>query len=409
MTRDLKSAPLMEGRFEDCTLDSLLEVVSMGRQYLAIEVRDDRGAEMGVIFIKSGKLLGAQAGPNRDEDAVRSLLRVPKQARFSVYPQPEAAFQDVRSPVGSISDIIARISQASQSVAGSGERISVMHGVLREFDLLSIVQVVSLGRQLTGIEVSTPAGALVGSIVLKAGRFLSITCGAVTGVAAMRKLLAASPDSLFTVYRTDFKGDLGAGIGALHEIIFKASEPDDDGAAEGEWSFDEDERKTAAARPSLRESLPPPTRQAPRADSGGSATAKTSSGVQPARDTRSVSRTKAHAREILRSICASTRDIAGAALVSMDGSTVACALPAGTDEAALARSSASLFEVGGRTATDLLRDGADQILVRSRRGYVLVHTLDSDSALVLLLNREAKLGLVFLELNRYLAELSTSR
>lgn len=405
MIRRRTSPPLMQGKFEDCDLQSLLEIVSIGRQFLAIEVVDDRGEEIGMILVKSGKLLGAKAGRDVDEVALRNLLSVPKQARFSVYPQPDPLpVGDVRSPVGTISDIIARASQAA-SLGGRDatavERISVMHGVLREFDLLSIVQVVSLGRQLTGIEVSSPHGALIGSIVLKSGRFLSIACGSQTGVAAMRKLLAVSSDSTFAVYRTEFNEELGDGIGAIHDIILKASEPDDD---EASWAGSE-EAKTSRAmiRPPL------PTLDAPPSDARPSeAPGFTKPGSIPVRAVtgeRGLKIGPERTVEILEAICAGSRDIMGAAVISMDGSTLGTALPPGIGNDTVGATTASLFGAAQRVAAELLRDGVDQLYLRSRTGYVVVNALTEDTALVVLLRQEAKLGLVLLELKGFVDEL----
>jgi len=48
----------------------------------------------------------------------------------------------------------------------------------------------------------------------------------------------------------------------------------------------------------------------------------------------------------------------------------------------------------------------EQIYARSPKGYVVLQALSGDAALVLLVTREAKLGLIFLEVKRIAAELA---
>jgi predicted regulator of Ras-like GTPase activity (Roadblock/LC7/MglB family) len=46
----------------------------------------------------------------------------------------------------------------------------------------------------------------------------------------------------------------------------------------------------------------------------------------------------------------------------------------------------------------------EQVYVRSPKGYVIVNAVNDEAALLLLVSREAKLGLIFLELKRSVAE-----
>jgi predicted regulator of Ras-like GTPase activity (Roadblock/LC7/MglB family) len=43
--------------------------------------------------------------------------------------------------------------------------------------------------------------------------------------------------------------------------------------------------------------------------------------------------------------------------------------------------------------------------MRSPKGYIVLNAVTNDTAIVLLVSREAKLGLIFLELRRALADL----
>ena len=110
--------------------------------------------------------------------------------------------------------------------------------------------------------------------------------------------------------------------------------------------------------------------------------------------------------EALRALRMMSADIIGAAVVTMDGFIVSSVLPAEVDEELIGGMAASLLGVGERISDDLMRSEMEQVYVRSPKGYVIVNALTEDSALLLLVTREAKLGLIFLELKRVIRELA---
>lgn len=110
--------------------------------------------------------------------------------------------------------------------------------------------------------------------------------------------------------------------------------------------------------------------------------------------------------EHLRGLRSSTPEIIGAVIVNMDGFVVASVVPSEVDEELIGGMAAALLGVGERIADDLMRANMEQLYVRSPKGYVIVNAISNDSALVLLVSREAKLGLIFLELKRAISELS---
>lgn len=109
--------------------------------------------------------------------------------------------------------------------------------------------------------------------------------------------------------------------------------------------------------------------------------------------------------EALRALRQGTPEIIGATLVSSDGFIVASVLPNNIDEDLIGGMAASLLGVGERIATDLLGSEMEQIYVRAPKGYIVVNACGSEAMLVLLVTREAKLGLIFLELKRAVSEL----
>jgi predicted regulator of Ras-like GTPase activity (Roadblock/LC7/MglB family) len=110
--------------------------------------------------------------------------------------------------------------------------------------------------------------------------------------------------------------------------------------------------------------------------------------------------------DVLRALRQSTPEIIGATLVSSDGFIVASVLPTEVDEDVIGGMAASLLGIGERIAADLLKAQMEQIYVRAAKGYIVVNACGSDAVLVLLVTREAKLGLIFLEMKRTVAELT---
>ena len=108
----------------------------------------------------------------------------------------------------------------------------------------------------------------------------------------------------------------------------------------------------------------------------------------------------------LRALRTSTPEIIGAVVVTMDGFVVSSVLPNEVDEELIGGMAAALLGVGERIAHDLMRAEMEQVYVRSPKGYVIINAISEESALVLLVTREAKLGLIFLELKRAIRELS---
>jgi predicted regulator of Ras-like GTPase activity (Roadblock/LC7/MglB family) len=109
--------------------------------------------------------------------------------------------------------------------------------------------------------------------------------------------------------------------------------------------------------------------------------------------------------EVLRGLRQGTPEVIGATVVSSEGFIVASVLPNEVDEDLIGGMSASLLGVGERISADLMRSQMEQTYVRSPKGYIIVNAAGPDAVLVLLVTREAKLGLVFLELKRTIVEL----
>lgn len=110
---------------------------------------------------------------------------------------------------------------------------------------------------------------------------------------------------------------------------------------------------------------------------------------------------------ILRHLQSGTPDIEGSALISEDGLVIASALPQHVEEVRVAGMSSTLLSLGLRAATELERGDVEQVLIRGANGYVVLAKAAAGTALMVLTTREAKLGLVFLDLGRAAEKVKT--
>lgn len=109
--------------------------------------------------------------------------------------------------------------------------------------------------------------------------------------------------------------------------------------------------------------------------------------------------------ERLVELQAVTPDVEASAVVSIDGLTIAAALPANVEEDRVAAMSAAMLSLGERIAGELERGGLDEVYIHGTSGYVLIMSVGNDAVLTALAREEAKLGLVLLEMRRAVEDL----
>jgi len=110
--------------------------------------------------------------------------------------------------------------------------------------------------------------------------------------------------------------------------------------------------------------------------------------------------------EILRGLRISSPDVIGASVVSIEGFIIAAVAPSEIDEELVGGMAAALLGVGERISGELMRAPMEQTYVKSEKGYVVLNAVGTEAVLVLLVTKEAKLGLIFLELRRTIPELT---
>ncbi len=110
--------------------------------------------------------------------------------------------------------------------------------------------------------------------------------------------------------------------------------------------------------------------------------------------------------EKLRALQRSTPAIEASAVVSVDGLIMASALPPEVEEDRVSAMSAAMLSLGERIAGELGRGTLDQVYVRGESGYVILMSVGTEAVLTAMCTKDAKLGLVFLDMKRAAADLS---
>jgi uncharacterized protein len=110
--------------------------------------------------------------------------------------------------------------------------------------------------------------------------------------------------------------------------------------------------------------------------------------------------------ERLRILRASSPDAEASAIVSVDGLTMASALPQSVEEDRVAAMSAAMLSLGERIATELGRGTLDQVYIKGEGGYVILMAIGREAVLTVMARPETQLGLLFLEMRRTTEELA---
>ena len=108
----------------------------------------------------------------------------------------------------------------------------------------------------------------------------------------------------------------------------------------------------------------------------------------------------------LRDLQASTPDVEASAIVSVDGLIMASALPSSVEEDRVSAMSAAMLSLGERIASELGRGVLNQVYIKGNDGYVILMSVGEEAVLTVLARKEAKLGLVFLDMRRAAEDLA---
>ncbi len=110
-------------------------------------------------------------------------------------------------------------------------------------------------------------------------------------------------------------------------------------------------------------------------------------------------------QDVLRGLRQASPEVVGSALVSIDGFIIASVLPSEIEEELVSGMAAAMLGVGERISSELMASRLEQTYVRSEKGYVILNAVGDEAVLVVLTTRQAKLGLVFIDIRRGSKEL----
>lgn len=108
---------------------------------------------------------------------------------------------------------------------------------------------------------------------------------------------------------------------------------------------------------------------------------------------------------VLRNIRSASADIIGSAILTSDGFVVASMLPAEVDEEMISAMAATLLGASEQISDEVINSVLEQTYVRAKDGYIIVNAVTEEEVLIILTNRNVKLGLVFMEARKRSADL----
>jgi predicted regulator of Ras-like GTPase activity (Roadblock/LC7/MglB family) len=100
----------------------------------------------------------------------------------------------------------------------------------------------------------------------------------------------------------------------------------------------------------------------------------------------------------LDTLMENNQEILAAALVSLDGFTMAAALPEGMQDDRVGAMSAAILGLGERAAAELGRGALTQVFIEGENGYVMLIAAGDRAVLTCIADIEAKLGLVLYDM-----------
>jgi predicted regulator of Ras-like GTPase activity (Roadblock/LC7/MglB family) len=102
----------------------------------------------------------------------------------------------------------------------------------------------------------------------------------------------------------------------------------------------------------------------------------------------------------LHDLQAGTPDVEASAVVSVDGLIMASSLPSSVDEDRISAMSAAMISLGDRIAGELGRGKLERVYIEGSEGIIVLMAIGEDAVLTVMARRQAKLGLIFLDMRR---------
>ncbi len=104
--------------------------------------------------------------------------------------------------------------------------------------------------------------------------------------------------------------------------------------------------------------------------------------------------------DILRTFQASTPGALGAGVISVDGFAIASELPQSVEERRVAAMAAAMLALGEQTTSEFEHGHLERVFVEGATGYTIIISAGPEAVLSAVARKDAKLGLVFLQMER---------
>ncbi len=95
-----------------------------------------------------------------------------------------------------------------------------------------------------------------------------------------------------------------------------------------------------------------------------------------------------------------TPGVLGSAVISAEGFTIASELPMGIEEQRVAGMAAAMLALGEQTTKEFAQGSLRRVFVEGEQGHLVVISAGPDALLSTLAQKDAKLGLIFLHMQR---------
>jgi len=104
--------------------------------------------------------------------------------------------------------------------------------------------------------------------------------------------------------------------------------------------------------------------------------------------------------DLLKKLLAAIPEVKAAAIVSAEGLPIASALPRDIDETRIAAVTAALLSLSERAIIEMNKGDFDQLYIKGSNGSLLILKINPNSALILLADKDVRLGYILLDLRR---------
>jgi predicted regulator of Ras-like GTPase activity (Roadblock/LC7/MglB family) len=107
--------------------------------------------------------------------------------------------------------------------------------------------------------------------------------------------------------------------------------------------------------------------------------------------------TSAQLNAVLHAFEKSVPHVEATAVVSNDGLVIASRLPDQVEEDRIGAMGAAILSIGARSGEELDRGEMERVLLEGEKGFILIRSIGQAAILVVLVEKDVRLGMLFFE------------